>query len=278
MGDWIQGASGIWMPKVWMDRPNKLEPETLVYLTSHTDASRDWWNIDQNLKSIKYGSGITLNALTCNLSTVDGTAFVTNPSVDLRPYLGFKLSFSDGIKALVGYGKAAGTGETLGSNRILNNADFSTAEPDGTAWTRKTGWTVAGGVAVASEVALSGSILQSASTLAVEKLYKYGGDVVTITLGSFIYMFDTGIVALSATPQMYSGYRTYTANSNSSGFQSVSASSSGTFDNPFVKQVLSPSTTGLTVVSTQGGATYNWASNGGINANSASYTVTITKE
>jgi len=54
-----------------------------------------------------------LAGFTCNLSIVDGTAFITNPSTSLVPYIGRKITLNDGTQNLVGYIKAAGTGETF---------------------------------------------------------------------------------------------------------------------------------------------------------------------
>jgi len=269
MGNWIQGASGIWTQKVWDSRPNRLEPETLVYLTSHTDASRDWWNIDQNLKSIKYGSGITLNAVTANLSIVDGTAFITNPSVDLRPYIGMKLSISDGTKALVGYAKAAGTGETLGDSlSCLSDItgagwfDANTARNDANTFTLSS---VGGYIGIDNKVAI-GKLYKSAliaSAVPTAVIYLRGSSANPIYAQSD-----------DATSRYGTSVNTVII------FASFPASSGMVIDitSATMQQVLAPSATGITIVSTKGGTTYNWTSNGGINPNAASFTITITKE
>ncbi len=41
------------------------------------------------------------------------------------------------------------------------------------------------------------------------------------------------------------------------------------------KQVLAPSTIGVTITNTRGGSTYNWVSDTGINPNASSFTVTV---
>jgi len=280
MGNWIQGASGIWTQKVWDSRPNRLEPETLAYLTSNPNASRDWWNIDQNIKQIKYASGVVLNAVTCNLSVVDGTAFITNPSVDLRPYIGCKLSISDGSKALVGFGKAVGTGETLGDELIdtwtngsagvawdtltLSGSDIVSAiqATDSTTYCYKAPATPLGAL-------LKGSITAYTKSSGVDPTFRIGAPDVSLGAGAVIATAASGLnlygTQTAAQGTSACGFRTYYASSFSASGISV-------------KQVLTPSSTGITIVSTKDGTTYNWASNGGINANAASYTVTITKE
>ena len=48
------------------------------------------------------------------------------------------------------------------------------------------------------------------------------------------------------------------------------------FDEASVKQVLTPSATGVTITSTPGGTTYNWASvESGFNYNATSYSVDL---
>jgi hypothetical protein len=47
------------------------------------------------------------------------------------------------------------------------------------------------------------------------------------------------------------------------------------WDTVTIKQVTAPSSSGVTIVSTSGGTTYNWTSNTGVTFSSASYTVTI---
>jgi hypothetical protein len=101
-----------------------LEPETVVYQTLPS-ATQTQFTTNENIKLIKYGSGITLSSITANLSQINGTAFVSNPSVDLRPYVGFKGTWSDVGTAGVGFFGAAGTGETLGSDVSLNNSAIS---------------------------------------------------------------------------------------------------------------------------------------------------------
>jgi len=99
------------------------EPETLAYAALRlaeanpmSDAEKA--SLDLVIKDVK-GDGTTIASVACNLSTVAGTAFLTNPvftstgipSNDLRWTLGFKLSIAAGGKTLVGWSKAAGTGD-----------------------------------------------------------------------------------------------------------------------------------------------------------------------
>jgi hypothetical protein len=139
----------------------------------------------------------------CTLSTVAGTAFISNPSIALPPYINKKITLTAGGKTLVGWLKSAGAGETLGS-----------------------------------EIATG--------TLSAGLLYQ-----ITATQTNH---FGTGLVIGS----FFTSAGTETCDANNK-----------------VKQVLTASATGARIVSTSGGATYNWASNDGINPNSASFTVAI---
>lgn len=247
-----------------------VEPELMAYIALNPSLTNaQVAALDANIKSIKYGSGIVLNAVTANLSIVDGKAFVTNPSVDLRPYLGFKLSFSDGSKALVGYGKAAGTGETLGSN-LLAGFDFTS---DWAVFDANASITDSNSFATTANSGLWKNIF------AQYRLYKSVFARTTTASASDIWNgSDTGRTQISnGNGTFYSTARLNTGLQRNIYIRNAGA---GTTDVSTLSlyDVLTPSATGLTIVSTAGGTTYNWASNGGINANAASFTVTITKE
>jgi hypothetical protein len=81
--------------------------------------------------------------------------------------------------------------------------------------------------------------------------------------------------------QQFTNHYATILNSASAEFDLVHVGSSGQqgrFDDVSLKQVLTPSATGVTIVSTQGGSTYNWTSDSGINGNSASFTAVITAQ
>ncbi len=228
---------------------------------------------------ILYG---TVTLANTRLSLVNGAAFF-DPSVVslLTELLGCKLtvtSKSTGAK-IVGYIKAAGTGETLGDEKITNG-DFATG--DGTGWTE-------GGLATSNEdytgneltvtITSTGSkIFAQTQTLANNALYKStvavrdyscGGRAIYTRFGG-----STNLTANITANGTFSGYAVKTAAYLNFSVGNVSSLTSGdvfTVDDISLKQVLTPSTTGVTITSTPGGTTYNWASiEAGFNYNDAS--------
>lgn len=102
-----------------------LEPETLAYLALNATLTPDQIvALNANIRAVKYSTGVALTAVTCNLSLASGYYFLTNSSVDLRPYAlisGVQFSVSDGSNAAVFSGTMTlGTGETLGTNLVTN--------------------------------------------------------------------------------------------------------------------------------------------------------------
>ena len=260
------------------------EAETTAYLAlpgvslTATQASL----LNQNIRAIKYGSGITLSSVTAGLSTVNGTAFVTNPSVDLRPYTngtGWKFVFTDTAnKTATIYANRVGTGETYldiigGTNPALLNGDFSLGD-DGT-WTKDAGWsitTVATGQGVTGYNAfrqsyspINGALFKGSLTIAT----KTGG------LGLF-FNLPSGTMFTASTAGTFSGYRTCgsTGNAFSIGGNSTF---SGTVSLVTFQRVLTPGPTGFFGTSTSGGSTYNWTNiDSGFNPNTIQI-ITITR-
>ena len=228
-----------------------------------------------------------LAGFTCDLSTVNGTAFITNPSQDLSRFAGHKLTLAAGGKTLVGWGLAAGTGETL-DTEILTNPSFDA---------NTTGWTPAG-CTLASvaggqtnncleitkvDLAYQSAYLDATAAIA-GMLIKSTAYVKSGTSGNQAYLFGLSIGASIGTKAGTSSaswvqatqYRTGDATANY--FELIKNTvTAGTmlFDTASMKKVLTPSATGITIVSAQGGATRNWTSNDGIDANAASFTLTV---
>ena len=267
-------------------RIDNLEDETLAYLATHgvSRTSAEIAAIDVNIKAIKAGTPVVLSSLTAKLSTIDGTAFVTQSSVDLRPYIGFKFSFNDGSQALVGWAKAYGTGETLGSE-LVTNGDFS-------AWTgdNPNGWSVAEVGDATSNVtenpAGKCNIISDGTFTAVyqaplasSRLYKLTCVVDSLTgqiyFGQSVAPAWTSVISAAGATTLYGTCAAASQN------RVLAARQAGAPCNAVVslvsaKQVLTPDTSGLTIVSASGGSTYNWTSDGGIAPNAASFTLTIT--
>jgi len=226
-------------------------------------------------KISKAGTGsLVLSGFTCKLSLVNGTAFITNPSVTLLPFIGSKITLNDGSKNLVGWIKAVGTGETLGSELITD-------------WTNN-GYEI---------LTLSGTdITQAVETGTAGRVYKQTASLyqmlVKVVIGAFTQTSgekpNLGIgctdLNLASSPAVYWGntwgvatpiYLAFNLDNDRHGFRNTAAAdwaASGIT----MKQVTAPSATGVTIVSTKMGATYNWVSDGGINPNATSFTATIT--
>jgi hypothetical protein len=262
--------------------------------------------IDANIKAIKYGSGIILASVTGYLSTVNGTALATGLSVDPRPYVmtpGWKIAFADSAgKIAYGYGKAAGTGETYletvvngdneaavmtvttavrdaisQSNEQAQTGAYSakhvcSADADATHYTRH------------QVAALDGTLYRHVSAT-----YLPSGQALNTIGFGWDHAGATGqIVTQSTTTNAWvnrSSYKTALGGTALYAIQGVIPEFAGNInsqyfytDNTDLEKVLTPSETGLTLTSTAGGATFNWASiEAGFNPNSASFTVTITR-
>jgi hypothetical protein len=273
-----------------------LEPETVVY-QGLSAAAQTQFVTNENLKSIKYGSGITLASITANFSLVDGTAFVTNPSVDLRAYVGFKLTTNDGS---VGYVKAAGTGETLGTELSPNNTAISDGVAEANA---TTGWGANSSPTTFESTGTgtphSGSYhfhivatgankgFQSSPAIGTTSGWLTKHVVWGLSTGEPIHfnVYNSTSATLlantgSITPLTYASSTLY-ATAIDAGVRLLGrtfGTNLTTFyaDTFSAKQVLAPSATGVTIVTTAGGSTYNWAAKG-TTPNAASFTFSISR-
>jgi len=235
-----------------------------------------------NVRFSPYASG-TVTAANMRISGVAGTAFVDFSLADvLTDHLGrgIKIMDSAGV-SIGGYIKAAGTGETLATTGGPLNDGNSIPNP--TFDVNTTGWTagnstlasIAGGQSnncfeitrvsgtlqwayqTITSYAPAGSLVKanayvksgsSGDEACIVLLYASGGKqfaAVGTSSGSWVQSGSAYLTALAAT-QFYTKKNSDTA---------------GTmlFDEVSAKIVLTPSATGVTIVSTPGGATYNWA-------------------
>ena len=221
------------------------------------------------------------------LSIVTGSAFVDFSSANvLTSYPGALLTITDSSgKHLSGYIKAAGTGETYASE-LSPNTDFANTT---SVWTYQ--------VSTASVVGgQSGNALQVTST----SDYGSAGETITTTAAglyrvsgyqkmgtggtdmtfqqsapSTIY-WDSGWPYVSSWTQ-YVGYGTANDTSAKLTFNGDTTGKTSLYDTVSVKQVLTPSVTGVTITSTAQGSTYAWTSeDSGFNRNDTSgYTYAI---
>lgn len=278
-----------------------LEPETVVY-QALSAAAQTQFTTNENIKLVKYGAGVTLAAVTANFSLVDGTAFVTNPSVDLRSYVGFKLSTNDGS---VGYAKAAGGGETLGAELSPNSTALADGATEANATTGyaahstpttfasvSTGTPHAGTYhfSVVTQAAGGQGFTQSTGNSpggdATGKLIKHTWwqkSDNTNRIRPIVYNTTTGTplyVGAYQTSNVYTLITAYATGIDASTKLRVDSADSAitTFyvDTYSAQQVTAPSATGVTIVSTAGGTTYNWIAKG-TTPNAASFTVTVTR-
>jgi hypothetical protein len=199
-----------------------------------------------------------------------GKAFVDFSSENsLTPYIGSKItitSVSDPSQKCVGYIKAAGTGETYtdligGSNQNYINGDFESGD---TTWTKTlSGWAISGGKAVGT--AVGASLLYQTVLPAPRggRLYRLVYDLTT-TSGRFTA--DLGFIreVYNTTSGTFTRYTCQPTTGGNSDMVFTSTADTftwtGTLDNVTLQEVLTPSATGVTIVSTQGGTTRNWES------------------
>lgn len=227
------------------------------------------------------------------LSVVNGTAFVDFGVANaLTSYLGDKITITDHAgKTLVGYISAAGSGETYGSENLSN-----------TTFSNTTGIQNSGGGVTVTSVASSSepsgyylkvtgvssfSSASEATTLLNGALYRASLYQIAgtsngywdLALGGSPYTAWTPASGYNG-PATWTQYVEYAAAASTSAnlvFGGPSAGLYNLYGTASVKQVLTPSVTGVTIVSTAGGLTYNWTSEqSGFNQDDTSgYTYTI---
>jgi hypothetical protein len=233
-------------------------------------------------------------------TTSSGGAFVDFSSAGaLTVYSGSRLIITSGNNSLTGYIKAAGTGETYGSD-LLKNGSAEGTYTDGVApnWTKYRGTasednTPNGGLSAQKIsnpagntgyiVTLWTSSLTSGWLLSVSlyfKTYAGSGGAYGIDDAGWAYV-QLGAVNNALWTQSTSkwtvtgtGWASFNLYSNSNASADVNQIS---YDDVLVTQVLTPSATGVTITSTKNGSLYNWTSEAsGFNRNSSTgYTYQI---
>lgn len=219
------------------------------------------------------------------ISAVDGAAFLdcgSSGSALLR-FLGDKVTVADSAgKTITGFIKAAGTGETLGGELIGAGdcANSSTLPYDTFDGVSATGFHAVKSTAgskyagTADEIAVvAGWLLKRAASLNLAS-----GTVPQWSLRSHIGGVLWGAPQAPMASGANAAYETLTA--GGTGVLRFVSGSNGDFtvSGISVKQVLTPSATGVTIVSASGGTTFNWTSkDAAFNyADASGYTVTIT--
>ena len=231
------------------------------------------------------------------ISAIDGTSFIDNAAALTAYYDGHHLiEIEDSAgKVLTGVLKAQGTGETLGSE-LVTNGGFETL--DGGSPVFENWLDLAGGssTVTASEDSYAGTYAASLnfdasgnyaligqSDLYEEgKLYQNSFFAKTTATPGTMRVYGSGIVNVTLTTSYaeYSPYITGMAGSHSIAFNREGsaghASKSFLIDSVSLKQVLTPSTLGATIVNTINGATQNFLTkDADFTYNAASYTVRV---
>lgn len=253
--------------------------------TKLTLASQDYGNPS-------LGSG-SISQSNMKMSIASNTAFVDFRSAGtLIPYIGDKLTITDSTgHQLVGWIKASGSGEAYGSEKLNNTAFNDTSY----VWAYGTGVSVASvsgghtgnGLKLIQPTPYAGGVGESWTAI-VGALYKHTLWMMDAGMGTDESISDGG--GSNASYGSWSGssaswlqltmYGTAFDTSSQVGWDSGAATSNSSnlyVDDMSVKQVLTPSATGVTIVSASGGSTYNWTSeDSGFNEDdSGGYTYSI---
>lgn len=239
----------------------RMEPELRRYLSLPGADYANFATINNNIKAIKYGSGVVISGLTGNISNATGYLFLSNPSVDLRWLKGFYLNLNDGsknLKVLVG---DAGTGETLSGIEIMSDPGFDNAG----LWTAQTNWSVTGGKGVAAAAAANAQLYQTSSPggFTVGALYK---QTATFNIASGSVALRLAGVIATANAQLR--YLTAIGAGMAAGVIAISTFT-GDVDSLSIQKVVTPSATGIYFSSP--------TVDSGFNYNAASFTATATR-
>ena len=265
------------------------------------------WGMTQ----VCFGATGTVTQANMRISAVDGGATPSGGAfVDfstagtLVPYVGQYLKVYDSTgKTIEGWIKAAGTGETLSGSELIANPGFETVVSAGppanfTTWAEAVG--TGGNIEVETTSIKSGTNaakytkgstpnysnqIFSMGALKLNKIslwtrgdgtyagaYQLDDQTHSVTM----FLVATGIT--STTYTQVTRYFTVPSGCSQGNFY-VGGTTGGViyWDDISVQQVLTPSTSGVTIVSTSGGTTYNWAvQTSGFNYNDTTYTYTIT--
>ncbi len=227
-----------------------------------------------------------MTATNLRASLVDGAAFYDQDGETVGGFVGNKIILIDGsANEAVGYIKAVGTGETLGGELLSGTSGLFTdwtgvapdEIPDG--WTRRDGpfdmaTRLTENPADQCQILSDGTLitLRKGLILMWDKLYKVSIDIKTVDSGSVQ-------INVGGKTQTYNttGIKTIYANAETARHCDITrvGVTNVTLDDASIKQILTPSTNGVTIVSTSGGSTENWAQvDSGFNPNDiASYTL-----
>jgi hypothetical protein len=251
------------------------------------------WNAAQHkLSDYSYGTVIR-SAISMRTSTYAGSAFIDAVSEDFSAYVGKKIRLVDSLGAIaIGWIKSVGSGEALGSELVGGYG----ADDQASYWTNISLGLPANDTSGDSYDghSLACKFGNAAGNDGMyQRLYSSGasGRLLKYDIYGFGYYVSTGWLALMSTAicptsagqcfltisqgawAQHTGY--IGVNSAAAYFVITQGDSKVLYDNISIKQVTQPSASGLRIVSTSGGTTYNWTSNTGIQVGTGTYSVTI---
>jgi len=233
------------------------------------------------------------------LSAVDGTAFIDFSAANvLTDHIGKRLTIFDSAgKKLIGFIKAAGTGETYGVEKVTNGgftSDTSGWTPINNAILASVGGGEAGNCLQITEGGGTNPHAKQvfgvvAHTLFLHNVYAKAGSEATVHAAAREHIgniYHTVIPAQEATGSWvkHGLYGTVKDTGNIEivlyQFCAIGAGTNLFYDTDSFKQVLTPAATGVTIVSTPGGTVFNWESKeAGFNYNDpAGYEYLITNQ
>jgi len=217
------------------------------------------------------------------ISSVDGTAFLDNCAA-LVPYAdGNHLVeiYDASGRMLRGYLSSVGSAEGLSETEKIANSDFQLGD---TGFTKEGAWAIsdigAGDYqAVATNNAVNTHLYSIMSGLTVGQLFKATAVCSNFTDGSVAVFLPDGSLTGNTLTGTGTSTRYHTLMSTGNqlgGVKILTAGSDLRISSISVKQVLTPSTSGATIVSAKGGATQNFTyKNSSFTYNAASYQVIV---
>jgi hypothetical protein len=198
-----------------------------------------------------------------HIATRDGEAMFFHDSIDFSAYAGtdggstpYRFVFTDSAgKVATAYGGAAGGGEALGAETVVNGG----FDAD-TNWSKDTGWTISAGVASCdgSQGSVAAAIYQPLSVLSGQ-LCKAAYD---LTRSAGYAYCRIGASAMGSSYSSNGSHIDYITYDGAGGNHNIFGNSDfvGTVDNFSIKLLTDIPATGLHLMSTKNGTTRNMAS------------------
>lgn len=243
----------------------------------------------------------TYSNVSLKIASVSGGAFITavSGSIPFDSFRNRKLtinSTADSALKLVGYIKQAGTTETLDTELVVNGNmetgvtpsswSASTATLSGVA-DERTGGTGVKSLGVARNGNNSPAATQNVTTIigALYRLDSWLKNIDLISIRAALRDASSNVEWGTTAIRSATTWALETARMSAKDIDGrirligdgtgKADGTKGLFDDVSCKRVLTPDNTGCIIVSSPGGSTQSWFSNGGIDENSVTFTLTI---